>query len=123
MFDLGGVLDEFSAAFDAQDTERLRALFVDDDASLVTSESLILTSREHIYVFIDAYAAQPTHFSFGWGVREVHDHGDVGWVIAFGHETAHRPTGDEINAFRLTLICRRTEEGWRISHLHASSPA
>jgi uncharacterized protein (TIGR02246 family) len=122
--DLGGMLDAFCAAFDAQDPERLRGLFAGEDASLVTTDGLPLLGREQMEAFFEAYAAQDTHFSFNWDSRQVHDEGEVGWVIAFGQEIAHRPDLFDVAVpFRMTLLCRRGPGGWRINHLHASTPA
>ena len=121
MTDLGGVLDEFCAAFTTQDAARLKELFVGDDASLLTSDDLVLRGLDHLHVFFDAYAAQGTSFSFSWYSREAYEVGDAGWVVALGVETAHRPDGEETTPFRMTLVCRRTVDGWGISHLHASS--
>jgi ketosteroid isomerase-like protein len=122
MTDLGQVLDAFCDAFAAQDVARLRDLFVGDDASLLTSDALVLRGLDHLYVFFDAYAAQGTSFSFSWYSREAYEVGDVGWVVALGQETAHRPEGAVTSPFRMTLVCRRTADGWGIAHLHASSP-
>jgi ketosteroid isomerase-like protein len=124
MLELDAVLDEFSAAFGAQDTERLKKAFVGDHASLVTSEGLALIGTDRLHLFFDVYAQQETRFTFEWDYREVHAEGDAGWIVAFGRETASRPDGDVTMPFRLTLVCRRTPgSGWGIAHLHASSPA
>ena len=123
MTDLGAVLDDFCSAFTTQDAARLKTLFVGDDASLLTSDDLVLRGLDHLHVFFDAYAAQATSFSFSWYSREVHEAGDVGWVVALGQETAHRGGGQVDSPFRMTLVCRRTPDGWRIAHLHASSPS
>ncbi|MET1060455.1 MAG: nuclear transport factor 2 family protein [Nocardioides sp.] len=123
MTDLGKVLDDFCAAFSAQDADRLRDLFVGDDASLLTSDDLVLRGLDHLHVFFDAYAAQTTSFSFSWYSREAYEVGAVGWVVALGQETAHRPEGPVTSPFRMTLVCRRVVDGWGIAHLHASSPS
>ena len=122
MTDLGGVLDEFCAAFTTQDAARLKELFVGDDASLLTSDDLVLRGLDHLHVFFDAYAAQATSFSFSWYSREAYELGDVGWVVALGQETARRGGGEVNSPFRMALVCRRTAAGWGIAHLHASSP-
>ena len=123
MTDLGGMLDAFCDAFAAQDVARLRDLFVGDDASLLTSDALVLRGLDHLYVFFDAYAAQATSFTFSWYSREAYEVGDVGWVGALGQETARRGGGEVVSPFRMTLVCRRTASGWGIAHLHASSPS
>ena len=123
MLELDAVLDEFSAAFGAQDTERLKKAFVGDHASLVTSEGLALIGTDRLHLFFDVYAQQETRFTFEWDYREVHEATDAGWIVAFGRETAARQDGDVTMPFRLTLVCRRDPElGWAIAHLHASSP-
>lgn len=116
------VLDEFSAAFHAQDAVRLRSVFAEDEVSFIASEAIVLHERAELEHFIDVYSAGPTAFSFEWDRRRVVAEGDIGWIVSFGYETAHRTAGDERYPFRMTLVCRRSEEGWRITHLHASTP-
>jgi len=116
------VLAEFGAAFAAQDSDRLRALFVDQDVCFVASEDLVLHDRAHLEGFFEAYSAQPVSFSFEWDSCQVSASGESGWVVAFGREIRHRNGVDSATAFRMTLACRRTAEGWRIAHLHASTP-
>jgi ketosteroid isomerase-like protein len=119
--DLGDVLDEFSTAFATQAARRLRDIFDDEDVCFVASESLVVADRASLEQFIDAYAAQPVSFSFEWDVHAASEDGDMGWVVAFGREIRHAEE-DTPATFRMTLICRRRLGGWRIVHLHGSSP-
>ncbi len=81
----------------------------------------MVADRSSFEQFVHAYAGQSVSYSFEWDSREVRRHGDVGWIVAFGREVCH--AGEETAAeFRLTLICRRRPSGWRIVHLHASTP-
>lgn len=121
MTDLADVLDEFSTAFAMQHARRLLDVFDDERVCFIASESLVMADRSSLERFIDTYVTQPVSFSFAWDSQEVGVEGDVGWVFAFGREIRH---GDEDTAapFRITLICRRRSRGWRIVHLHASTP-
>ncbi len=119
---LASVLDEFSAAFHAQDAARLRAVFAEDEVSFIASEAIVLHDRGELEHFIDAYTAGAASFSFDWDRRRDVVVGDVGWIVAFGHETAHLADGDERYPFRMTLLCLRSDRGWRIAQLHASTP-
>jgi uncharacterized protein (TIGR02246 family) len=119
---LNALLDAFGRASEDRDGEALRSLFAEGDASLVTSEELVLHHRSELELFFDAYAHQPVCFSFEWETRHVDVVDDVGWVVAFGHEIARSPLGQQRWRFRLTLVAVRTPDGWRIAHAHASSP-
>ena len=119
--DLGDVLDEFSTAFATQAARRLFDVFDDEDVCFIASESLVVADRSSLERFVEAYSAQPVSFSFEWDSQEVRVDGDVGWVVAFGREIRHADE-DTSATFRMTLICRRRPRGWRIVHLHASTP-
>ncbi|MFC6286303.1 nuclear transport factor 2 family protein [Nocardioides sp. GCM10027113] len=120
---LAALLDSFSAAFADQDAGALRDLFAEGDASLVTSEELVLHHRMELDRFFDAYARQPVSIGFEWDVRHVDVVEDVGWVLALGREIARHGPQEQRWPFRLTLVTVRSPEGWRIAHAHASSPA
>ena len=122
MTDLDHVLDEFSIAFATQAPRRLLDVFDDEHVCFIASEDLVVLDRPSFEQFVAAYTAQPVSFSFEWDSREVSALGDVGWVVAFGREIRHAHE-DSPAAFRMTLICRRRTNGWRIVHLHASTPA
>jgi len=119
--DLGDVLGEFSTAFATQAARRLLDVFDDEHVCFIASESLVVPDRSSLEQFIDAYVAQPVSFSFEWDSQEVRVDGDVGWVVAFGREIRHAAE-DTPAKFRMTVICRRRPGGWRIVHLHASTP-
>ena len=116
------LLDAFGAAFAAQDPQRLRALFDDDDVCFIASDSLVLHDRAHVERFIDAYSAQQVSTSFEWDAAQVSADGRSGWVSAFGRELRHDGDDTTKQAFRLTLVCHRRDDGWRIAHLHGSRP-
>jgi ketosteroid isomerase-like protein len=117
------LLEAFGGAFGAQDTRILRGLFDDEDVCFVGSESLVLHDGSDLEAFFGAYAAQPASFSFEWDSCQVSSDGGWGWIVGFGREV--RTGRDEITKepIRLTLVCRRRADGWRISHLHSSTPA
>jgi uncharacterized protein (TIGR02246 family) len=119
---LNALLDAFGAAFEARDAGALRSLFAEGDASLVTSEGLVLHHRAELELFFDAYAHQPVCIRFAWATRQVDVVDDVGWVVALGYEIARSDEGEQRWPVRLTLVAVRTPEGWRIAHAHASSP-
>jgi ketosteroid isomerase-like protein len=104
-----------------QASRRLLDVFDDEHVCFIASERLVMTDRSSLERFIDTYVAQPVSFSFAWDSQEVRVHGDVGWVVAFGREIRHADE-DTPASFRMTLICRRRPSGWRIVHLHASTP-
>ncbi len=116
------LLDAFCAALAARDGEALKAL-LDDDACFVGSETVVLHDRPHIEAFVDDYAAGSTSFSFAWDSCQASDLGDdAGWVAGFGREVRHEDgTSTEIPV-RMTLACRRRPGGWRIAHVHTSTP-
>jgi ketosteroid isomerase-like protein len=117
------LLDAFGDAFSAQDQDRLRALFDEDDVCFVTSESRALHDRTHLDAFLDDYAARPA-ISFEWDACQASSReSDVGWVVGFGRQVRHDSEAESRSAFRLTLVARRRADGWRIAHVHASTPA
>ncbi|MFZ0140855.1 MAG: nuclear transport factor 2 family protein [Aeromicrobium sp.] len=117
------LLEAFGGAFGAQDTRILQGLFDDEDVCFVGSESLVLHDGSDLEAFFGAYAAQPASFSFEWDSCQVSSDDRWGWIVGFGRQT--RKGRDEITTepIRLTLVCRRRADGWRISHLHSSTPA
>ena len=117
------LLEAFGGAFGAQDTRVLHGLFDDEDVCFVGSESLVLHDGSDLEAFFGAYAAQPASFSFEWDSCQVSSDDQWGWIVGFGRQV--RKGRDEITAepIRLTLVCRRRADGWRISHLHSSTPA
>ena len=92
------------------------------DICFIASEAIELKDRAQLEHFIDSYTAQPTAFSSGWDHRGECVAGDVGWVVAFGHDRAQAGQGDQQYQFRMMLACRREEHGWRIAQLYASTP-
>jgi ketosteroid isomerase-like protein len=117
------LLDAFGDAFSAQDLNRLRALFDEDDICFVASESRALHDRTHLEAFLDDYATQPA-LSFEWDACQAStSEGDVGWVVGFGRQVRRDSGAETKSAFRLTLVARRRADGWRIAHVHASTPA
>jgi hypothetical protein len=117
------LLEAFGSAFGAQDTSILQELFDDEDVCFVGSESLVLHDGSDLEAFFGAYAAQPASFSFEWDSCQVSSDDRWGWIVGFGRQA--RKGRDQVTKepIRLTLICRRRAGGWRISHLHASTPA
>jgi hypothetical protein len=63
------------------------------DICFIASEAIELKDRAQLEHFIDSYTAQPTAFSSGWDHRRECVAGDVGWVVAFGHDTAEAGAG------------------------------
>jgi hypothetical protein len=117
------LLEAFGDAFGAQDTRILQSLFDDESVCFVGSESLVLHDGSDLEEFFGTYAAQPASFSFEWDSCQVSSDGRWGWIVGFGRQV--RKGRDEITTepIRLSLVCRRRTDGWRISHLHSSTPA
>ena len=116
------LLDEFSAAFAAQDAQAMQALFDDDAVCFIGSDSLVLHDRAHLIRFLDDYATQRVSFSFEWDSCQVSAGDEAGWVSAFGREVRHDAGRTTTGPFRITLACHRRPGGWRIAHLHGSKP-
>lgn len=120
--ELIALLDSFCAALAAQDATAVKAL-LDADACFVGSESVVLHDRRHVDAFVDDYAAGSASFSFAWDSCQVAELGDdAGWVAGFGREVRHEDGDTAEIPVRMTLACRRRADGWRISHVHASTP-
>ena len=117
------LLDAFGAAFAAQDPQRLRDLFDDDEVCFIASDSLVLHDRAHVDTFIDTYVAQPVSYSFEWDACQVSSDDRSGWISGFGRELRHDGDSVTTQAFRLSMVCHRRDGDWRITHLHASRPA
>ena len=48
---------------------------------------------------------------------------DVGWVSTLSHMTGRKTDGNDVDLWYRTTVClRRTNDGWRIAHLHNSVP-
>ena len=116
------LLEAFGGAFGAQDTRILHGLFDDEDVCFVGSESLVLHDGSDLEAFFGAYAAQPASFSFEWDSCQVSSDDRWGWIVGFGREVRKGRDETTKEPIRLTLVCRRRADGWRISHLHSSTP-
>jgi uncharacterized protein (TIGR02246 family) len=116
------LLEAFCAAFAAQDADTMRALFDDDAVCFIGSDSLVLHDRDHLVRFLDEYSAQRVSFSFEWDACQVSGGDRAGWVSAFGRELQHDGDRTTKEPFRITLVCNRRDDGWRIAHLHGSKP-
>ena len=92
------LLEAFGAAFGAQDTRILRALFDDDDVCFIGSESLVLHDGSDLEAFFGAYAAQPASFSFEWDSCQVSSDDRWGWIVGFGRELRQDGDGDHEGA-------------------------
>jgi ketosteroid isomerase-like protein len=117
------LLEAFGDAFGAQDTRILRALFDDNDVCFVGSASLVLHDDSDLEEFFGAYAAQPASFSFEWDSCQVSSDDQWGWIVGFGREVRQERDETTKEPIRLTLVCRKRADGWRISHLHSSTPS
>ena len=117
------LLEAFGDAFGAQDTGVLQGLFDDESVCFVGSESLVLHDGSHLEEFFGAYAEQPASFSFEWDSCQVSSDEHWGWIVGFGREVRQEGEAVTKEPIRLTLVCRRRADGWRISHLHSSTPA
>ncbi len=117
------LLEAFGDAFGARDTRTLRALFDDDNVCFIGSESLVLHDGSDLQEFFGAYAAQPAAFSFEWDACQVSSDDRCGWIVGFGRQLRQEGETARKEPIRLTLVCRRRADGWRISHLHSSTPA
>ncbi len=117
------LLEAFGHAFGAQDTRILQDLFDDESVCFVGSESLVLHDGSDLEEFFGVYAAQPASFSFEWDSCQVSSDDRWGWIVGFGRQV--RKGRDQIRTepIRLSLVCRRRADGWRISHLHSSTPS
>jgi PhnB protein len=48
---------------------------------------------------------------------------DVGWMWSLSHMTGRKTDGNDVDLWYRTTAClRRTNDGWRIAHLHNSVP-
>ncbi len=117
------LLEAFGDAFGAQDTRILRGLFDDESVCFVGSESLVLHDGSDLEEFFGTYAEQPASFSFEWDSCQVSSDDRWGWIVGFGREVRQGRDGITREPIRLSLVCRRRADGWRISHLHSSTPA
>ncbi len=92
------------------------------ELEVVTSEEAILRGEGELRGFLDRYAAGPTTYSWEWERAEARSVGDVGWVLAEGVETAEMAGSRQRHPYRMTLICKRREGHWLVTHVHGSSP-
>ncbi|MFC7533992.1 SgcJ/EcaC family oxidoreductase [Actinoplanes sp. GCM10030250] len=112
---LGDVLDAWQLAIDAHQPERVAALFTED--AVFQGLRPFSVGRPGVATY---YAGQPAGMTVTYRLLETRRlAGDVllGWATAdftfAGPERAPVPVN-------LTVVLRRTADGWRIAHYHAS---
>ena len=115
--------DRFCAGFAARDPDAILATVLPGpELAVVTSEEPLLTGDGELGGFVRRYAEGPTTYSWAWERREVVAHGDVAWLLAVGTETASAEGTDHQTPYRMTLVARRTGQGWLLTQVHGSSP-
>jgi uncharacterized protein (TIGR02246 family) len=117
------VLQTFCAGFANHDADAVSRLFApDSDLTVVTSEQPLLRGPEEMRAFLERYAAGSTTYSWNWDRHDVTVAGTVAWLLAEGTETATSDGRAEQHAYRMTMVFERRDDGWKIRHVHGSSP-
>jgi len=119
------VMDEFRAAVEARDVERILSLYVPDADAVA-----IGTGRDEWYVGLDQMQAglrrdfaQSEGFTLDLMPPLVGSAGEVAWLAA-GFNGRAIVEGRTVSMHgRLTAIFRRHAGAWRIVHSHTSLPA
>lgn len=121
--DVVDLLDAFCDAFTRRDAAGVLRLFAPrPDVTVVTSEDAVLRNRGELESFLLRYAQGRATYSWQWEHVAVAAGDDVAWLLAEGFETASRPDGAARTPYRMTMLCLRSEGGWRITQAHGSSP-
>ena len=117
------VLQTFCAGFADHDADAVSRLFAPDSGlTVVTSEQPLLRGPDETRAFLDRYAAGSTTYSWNWDRHDVTVAGTVAWLLAEGTETATSDDGAEQHVYRMTMVFERRDDGWKIRHVHGSSP-
>lgn len=115
--------ESFCTGFAERDAARVARLFAPDaDAVMVTSEDALLRGSDEIGTFLERYARGRTTYAWRWDRRDVSAAGDVGWLLAVGTETAASDDAEHTTPYRMTIVCERRRDRWRLLQVHGSSP-
>jgi hypothetical protein len=119
------VLDRMNALMAAGDFDGQRAQFADD-------AHVAMIGSADFEVFLDAGGVD-TYFALArehevkafwtWKHRRVWGSGDVAWVYADSDFTFTVDGIEQTLLYRLTMICQRRDDEWRIVLFHGSEPA
>jgi uncharacterized protein (TIGR02246 family) len=112
---------ELQAAVAAHDLGRVTRLFHED--AVLIGTSAYSSGPEAVTAYLRAVVEQPA--SLLWELAEVDvflEDGDLLGFAALGEVVVREDGTEERSAFRLTLVVRRTPDGWRILSFHGSIP-
>ena len=120
---LDAAIAAFLDAFNALDWERFRALFADDAtvfyphlrAERATTLAAVQETWRLVFEGIRAHSGRTTPPYQDLRPRDPH----IQWLGDAAVRTFHLAAPGRLG--RRTLVWRRTADGWRIAHLHASS--
>ena len=117
------VLERFCSGFSLRDAEGVMQLFAPDaDVVMVTSEEPLLRGPDEVRAFLRRYAQGTATYSWSWDRSDVSSAGRVGWLLAEGSETAATEDREETHPYRMSMVCEKRDDGWRLLHAHGSSP-
>jgi ketosteroid isomerase-like protein len=118
------LLECFSAAVAARDTEAMMRLFAGDAPVVVVTSGLeVLQGLENVRLFLDRYAEGSTAYRWQWQRCAESFAGPFGWLIAEGIEYVESEKGASQHPYRMTMITRYRRGAWELLHVHGSSPS
>jgi uncharacterized protein (TIGR02246 family) len=113
---------ELQAAVTDHDHDAVTRLFHED--AVLIGTSAYSSGPEAVTAYLRAVVEQPA--SLSWELAEVDvflEEGDVLGFAALGEIVVQQDGTEDRSAFRLTLVVRRTADGWRILSFHGSIPS
>ncbi|MCW2793759.1 MAG: hypothetical protein JWO76_2857 [Nocardioides sp.] len=113
---------ELQAAVAARDGEGVTRLFHED--AVLIGTSAYNSGPEAVHAYLRLVVEQPA--SLSWDLAEVDvflEDGDLLGFAALGEVVLVEDGNEDRAPFRLTLVARRTPDGWRVLSFHGSIPS
>lgn len=121
---LQAALDDFNAAWAAQDIEGLVRQFVPDDNVVIIGSQKGEKARglEELRRLIEHFFSEPISYSWEWDRRDVYATDDIGLIVATGDIIARGLEDETRTEFTITGVLERRDGRWLWRLFHGSEP-
>jgi len=123
--DVQTLLDRYQESINRKDAAATADCYADDIVAYDLAPPLVQDAElardpTHIQKWFDTWKG-PLESAERGAVLRVE--GDVAYVYALRQMRGRKTDGQKVELwFRSTAICRRVDEGWKIAHIHNSTP-
>jgi hypothetical protein len=107
--------------FDTRKVDLVLSAFTDQADLSVIIATAVLHGKDDVAEYMRRYLLGSVVYEWRWESVQPVAIGGVGVLWAEGTEIRSTPAGTRELPYRVTLVARFEENGWRIAHFHGSS--